>query len=167
VQRSLVPFYKLYHEEHGFYDGLTISAYIDEIGQLIKDSGAKTILDYGCGKGYQYKVHKLHKRWPPVKIKCFDPAVDKYAAEPNGQFDGVICCDVLEHIPRDELPAVLAQLVSLAKMWLFIAVCCRKADHDLPNGQNEHVIIEPQGWWLETLDQAIPKTIPFHLRFTP
>ena len=86
----------------------------------------------------------------------YDPAVPEFAAPLFGQFDGVICTDVLEHVPEDELPDVIGDLVRLSRMWCFVSVCCRPArpNKNLPGGRNAHVTIRPQEWWLERLLEA-------------
>ena len=62
----------------------------------------------------------------------YDPAVQGIDVKPEGQFDGVMCTDVLEHIPEDELDTVIADLAGYAKQWAFIAVCCRPAKKTFP-----------------------------------
>ena len=64
-----------------------------------------------------------------------------------GQFDAVVCTDVLEHVPIEELDGVIADLVGYARLWCFISVCCRRAQAGhkrLPGGRNVHVTIRPR-----------------------
>ena len=66
-------------------------------------SGAKTLLDYGAGQGWQYTEECYHVLWN-IMPTLYDPAVAAFHVKPSQRFDGVICTDVLEHIPEAELP---------------------------------------------------------------
>ncbi len=83
----------------------------------------------------------------------YDPAVARYAAMPPGSYDGVICSDVLEHVPRDELDDVLADCFGAARKFVFFSICCRAAHKSLPNGMNCHVTIEKPAWWTRRLQE--------------
>ena len=37
------------------------------------------------------------------KIHLYDPGVEEYSIYPKNKHDGVICTDVLEHIPEDDI----------------------------------------------------------------
>lgn len=164
---SLIPAYQRLHQQ-GKFPGLSIRAYIPQITELVMASGAKTLLDYGCGTGLQYTEECYHVFWN-IMPTLYDPAVPAYSQRPTGQFDGVICTDVLEHIPENELDAVVQDLVQFSKMWCFVSVCCRpaKANKNLPDGRNAHVTIRPESWWREKLGKAFAGKAALHLEFTP
>jgi hypothetical protein len=168
MHRSLVPQYVENHKR-GLYGGLSMTPYVYRIGKLIRKTGARTILDYGCGKAQGYRHRRWHHDWGEVKLTLFDPAVAAFAQEPEGKFDGVLALDVLEHIPREngELDATIAQLVDLTGKWAFIAVCCRPAHCKLPDGRNEHVTIEPPIWWRDKLGDAFDGKARLVLEFSP
>ena len=131
--------------------GLSILRYRDQIAALVKRFGAKTILDYGCGAGDQWKQpHRLHRelslRWFDVRL--YDPAFD-HNEKPWGKFDGVLCSDVLEHVPEAELDALIATLFGHARLFVWASVCCRPAKKTFSDGTNLHVTLQPMEWWRE------------------
>ena len=167
MNRSLVPYYVQNHAD-GQYPGYTLARYVGPIALLVRVTKTKTILDYGCGKGYQYTRKFWHHRWRGIMPTLYDPAVKEFSELPEGKFDGVVCTDVLEHIPEEELDEVISELVNYAEKWCYIAVCCRKAQCKLRNGMNEHVTIKPPRWWKEKLRSAFARSpAKVHIAFTP
>jgi hypothetical protein len=72
---------------------------------------------------------------------------------PNGKFDGVICTDVLEHIPEPEIDWNLWRLFAYANKFLLLTVCCRAAKKTLPSGENCHITVQPMEWWLAKVQE--------------
>lgn len=98
-----------------------------KIKDIIDRTQAKTLLDYGCGKGKQYNPafntedgKTLEQFWG-VDIFKYDPGVPKFSAEPAGKFDVVICVQVLNTIPTSDLPWVIERLYSFANRAVFVA----------------------------------------------
>lgn len=147
----LLEQYGLLHAR-GMFPGMSILQWGPEIAEIVGEFKSKTILDYGCGLGLQYRRERIHRLWansPPV---LYDPAVERYSAKPEGQFDGVLSTDVLEHIPEEELDAVLTEIFGYATQWVFLSVCCRPSKHILfDDGTNVHVTVKPQEWWNERI----------------
>src|SRR6185369_3732176 len=96
------------------FAGTSLIPHIGEIRDLIGATESRTILDYGSGKGLQYRPHaivldavdaeSIAEYWDVDVVKCYDPAVPEFARLPDERFDGVICTDVLEHCPKEDLP---------------------------------------------------------------
>ena len=161
---SLIPQYQQMHAQ-GKFPGLSVLKFADEIGAICTEYGISTILDYGSGRGDQYlPPHSLDKRWG-ADVTMYDPAVAGIDWLPPDQFDLVLCSDVLEHVPLQELPALFENIFSRAKHRVFLTVCCRGAKKNLPNGQNAHVTIMPMDWWEAEIRKYATK--PFILRETP
>lgn len=134
--------------------GLSLVQHADAIGELIRKHGAKKLLDYGSGAGQAYaKPHRLHLKWGVDIPRRYDPAFAKFAAKPVGKFDGVICSDVLEHIPEENVDAFIAKLFEHAERFVFASVCCRPAQKTFPDGTNLHVTLHPLEWWVEHFKQ--------------
>ncbi|MCR4331294.1 MAG: methyltransferase domain-containing protein [Sulfuricaulis sp.] len=141
---------KQYRKLHGQqkFPGYSILKFVPEIADLVAEFRSKRLLDYGCGAGYQYRRERVHVLWGVEMPTLYDPAVAEHNATLIGQFDGVICTDVLEHVPEDELPQVVGEIARFARQWAFISVCCRPSKHIVfEDGQNVHVTIHPFEWW--------------------
>jgi len=144
------------------FDGRSLIPQAVRIGTLIRETGASTLLDYGCGKGTQYapatiddgsgrKYDSIVDYWGIDSVHCFDPGYAPYSERPAGQFDGVVCTDVLEHCPEEDIPWILDEIFGYARRFVYANVACYPAKKHLPNGENAHCTIKPVEWWAELL----------------
>lgn len=127
--------------------------------QLIEHTNAKTVFDYGCGKGQQYQdmpiadsdgkiaANSIKEYWGVDKITLYDPAVESHNTLPKGKFDAVLSTDVLEHITVEDIPWVVAEQFSYAKKFVFANIACYPALATLPDGSNAHTTIRSPEWW--------------------
>jgi len=150
-----IDLYRQYHKNQALYPGNTLEEHSPLIANLIAQHDVETVLDYGCGKGYQYTKHMVHKQWGVIPV-LYDPAVPEFDEKPIGTFDMVLCTDVLEHVPEDELGGILGEIRAYTEKLAFFSVCTRKAMAVLPNGENAHCTIKRQGWWIETIRSEFP-----------
>ena len=145
------------------FPGTSLGPHIRRIKQWIERTGARTILDYGAGKGLQYRPHKvlldgahvadgIAEYWDVDEVRCFDPGYAPHSARPEGRFDGVICTDVLEHCPEEDLPWILDEIFGYAKAFVYMNVACYPARKTLPNGENAHVTVRPPDWWRKLVE---------------
>jgi hypothetical protein len=143
-----VKLLKQYREMHekGSFNGRSLKKHVPEIGRLIKETDSKTILDYGSGKGV---CHKDRTKVWGVEITQYDPAVKGIDVLPNHMFDAVICTDVLEHVPEDELDETLKNIFCRAEKLVYLSISTKPANKTLPNGLNAHVTVKPPEWWIE------------------
>lgn len=140
------------------FPGNRLLPYVQTIRQLTKKHGAKIILDYGCGKGLQYKgpvqlpdgtrVSLIKDHWGVEEIVGYDPAFEPFSRLPEGKFDGVISTGVLEHCPEEDVPWILDEMFAYARKFLLFNVACFPANKRLPNGQNANCTIQKKEWWL-------------------
>jgi hypothetical protein len=142
------------------FPGFSLDAQLARIKQMISLTGADTLLDYGCGKGQQYGPRPVKDdagvTWPSVidywdigEVVCYDPCYEPYNKLPQGKFDGVICTDVLEHCPEQDVAWIVAEIFGYATRFVFANVACFPARKRLSNGENAHCTIQPVGWWTE------------------
>jgi len=114
--------------------------YHNQIRALMDRYNAKTVLDYGCGKGEQYSTlnsYVLHGAPPHVNtepmtfqtrinaqsIYKFDPCVEEFNIEPvDKKFDAVICTQVLGSIPDVDIPWIKDKLMNYATKFVFIGL---------------------------------------------
>jgi len=129
-----------FQESNKSWAGYDVVKYQKCIKDLVDRYGAKTILDYGCGKGLQYKdrlpygggagIELPESKWKTfdeylgVSVYCYDPCVAGFEQLPPAgtKFDGVICTQVLNSIPDADMPWVRERLESYAEQFCFIGV---------------------------------------------
>lgn len=167
-------------DEKYFEDGVRhrVSAYenyrwmpertIREASSIINNIKFDTVLDYGCAKGFMvYALRLLGKEAYGADVSEYavtncHPNVKDYlqvienTEQLTGGWDLIIAKDVLEHIPKDVIPSVLAELRRRCKT-LFVAVPLgdgkryriREYEMDVT-----HIVREPEEWWLKTIVEA-------------
>jgi hypothetical protein len=163
---KLLDQYVAIHQDPDVFEGYSGAAFFKEIAQLIRSTGTRTVLDYGCGKGRQYATSRWRKMRREIKLAKYDPAVPEFATPHSGPVHGIICTDVLEHVPEEELDGLLSQLAGKAEKWMFFSICCRPSNRFLPDGTNCHVTVKPEKWWLELLKQYRKPGLQIVVRFT-
>ena len=147
------------------YPGISMLPHAKRIKELIDRTGARTVLDYGCGKGYQYDLHRVTipgagvwdsviDYWDIDEVRCYDPCYARYSKLPEGKFDGVISTDVLEHCCEDDMPWIVAEMFAFAGRFVFASVACYPAKTTLPNGENAHATVRPLAWWQQIFADA-------------
>ncbi len=138
------------------YNGKSTLIYAKLIKEIIEKNDIKTMLDYGCGKGFYYdnpfnsnglNIKSLRSYWK-IDIDLYDPCFDKYSIlDDNKKFDLTICIDVLEHIPTSDINWVLEKIIGKANKYVFMNIACHPAIALLPNKKNAHISIKPPQWW--------------------
>lgn len=140
------------------FPGQSLFAHLTAIKELVQATGAKTLLDYGAGKGLQYRPQPIiiegrrvadgvAEYWDVDEVHCYDPGYQPYSQLPQGKFDGVVCTDVLEHCPEEDLPWILDEILGYATSFAYLNVACFRARKSLPSGENAHVTIRSPEWW--------------------
>jgi hypothetical protein len=95
------------------FGGKSLRDHVAPIAALVRTRRARTILDYGSGKGQMYEAlpgespnsrRKTLRAWGGAKVTCYDPGYAPFAAPIEEEYDGVVCTDVLEHVADDDIP---------------------------------------------------------------
>jgi len=147
------------------FPGKSLLPQAGRVKRLIEATSALTVLDYGSGKGKQYEPTTLTDgkggSWPGVldywevdEVVCYDPCYAPYARLPDVTFDSVICTDVLEHCPEQDMTWIVEELFAYARRFVFANVACYPASKRLPSGENAHCTIKPPEWWQEIFETA-------------
>ena len=140
--------YKKLHKQYKY--GKSSEKLYNEILPLVKEINPKSILDYGCGQS------KLIDMLPCEQRYRYDPAVEEYSIlSTTNQVDLVICIDVLEHIPLEDLNETLVMIRHFSNNVIF-DIGIKPATHILPNGQNAHCTVKSIEWWIEYLKTFFP-----------
>src|SRR6478736_7415044 len=84
-----------HHANSKTYSGRFLRPHKPWLTDLIQRLDIKSALDYGCGKGEQYRWvdpadgQTLEQTWG-FEVEKFDPAWPPYSAEPRGRYDLVM-----------------------------------------------------------------------------
>lgn len=149
--QGVIEQYRLMHGNPKMFRGRLADVYCAEIAALCQETSAETLLDYGSGKGHQYSLHRQHETHAFPEPHCYDPGVMELAQKPKGQFDGVLCLDVMEHIPEAHVEEVLAEIFAYARKFVFLVIFTAPARKHLPDGRNCHLSVQPPAWWDEKI----------------
>lgn len=146
IQEQYINLYRELHKTDEF-PGTELAPHVDAIAALVKQTNSTTLLDFGCGKGQQYSIDNLHECWGGILPTLYDPGFPEHDVKPDGLWDGVICTDVLEHVPEAAIRDVLGDIISRSNKFVFLNVSIRVARAVLPNGENAHCTVKPPEWW--------------------
>ncbi len=157
-----------HHARSKTFDGRFLLRYRKEIKAIIDEFGIRTMLDYGCGKGRQWRdpindEGLMLADYFGVDVTKYDPAWPDFAAEPVGKFDIVVCTQVLGSIPIGDLPWAVNRLYSFAEKAVFVGENLgpvKKVIHD-------HMKAEmPHGWDHDQWAAAVkhPGPVPGYLK---
>lgn len=135
------------HDGNPNYGGTIKQAFVDMTVSALSATGSKTLLDYGCGKGWLIPCLEGHIQsgWG------YDPAIPEKSREPDPA-DLVTCFDVMEHIEPECLDQVLTHIRSLALKAALFVIDTEPALKTLSDGRNAHLIQEGADWWLPKLE---------------
>jgi SAM-dependent methyltransferase len=122
-----------FQQNNKSWAGYDVVKYQMKIKDLVNRYRATTILDYGCGKGMQYKEplpYASEDNWQTfneylgVTVYKYDPCVPEHSTLPpvGTKFDGVICTQVLNSIPDDDMPWVRDLLENYATKFCFVGL---------------------------------------------
>lgn len=142
------------------FDGRSLMPHVQAIGNCIRGSQSKTLLDYGCGKAGAYDhataqtpdgktLEGLKAIWGLEEVRLYDPGFAPHQEFPVGKYDAVISTDVLEHITKEDMDWVIEEILGFANKFVFLNIACYPAKKILPNGENAHITQESPGWWLD------------------
>ncbi len=141
---KLIEQYKILHSK-GVY-GTSSEKLYDDILPLLSEVNHYRVLDYGCGQSNLINMLPI-----PCPYK-YDPAIEEYNKWPPSAtvIDLVICTDVLEHIPEEQIKDTLEVIRSFSKKVIF-SIAVVPSVKQLPNGDNAHCTVQPKEWWIEKI----------------
>ena len=154
---------KMFHEKaEDIFDGKSLKYFFLPIKQIIDLTKSQSLIDFGCGKAKFYfdkitikeiKYNNVIEYWKIQDYYLYDPGVDIFSTYPKIKMDGVICIDVVEHIPPDDVIIFIENIFKLAKKFVFIVIACYPAGKKLPDGRNVHLSIKNPKEWEEIISK--------------
>lgn len=145
------------------------------IKTLMAKNDCRSILNFGCGNPDAFLKHTFIDKKTFIKhdgidkhpvynsiydflgkpyYKMYDPGIEGLQEYPDFPSEMVVCTDVLEHIPHQDIPWFLDELIKLTTKVLHVSIHLGPAVTVLPDGRNAHVTIKPREWWLWKIHQA-------------
>jgi len=113
-----------------------------------------SVLDYGTGKGLF--PNALKQALPSLKVGAYDPAVEAFSQKPAKPFDLVTSFDVLEHVERGSIHAVLEEIHRLSRQIVYLQIDLQPAVKRLSSGRNAHILLAPPDWWVAQIAAHFP-----------
>lgn len=149
-----------HHLESKTYSGSLMRPHVPYLSAMIERLGIASALDYGCGKGAQYRwqipAHggqTIEQLWG-FEVTKFDPCYAPYAAEPEGLFDLVLCTHTLSLLPAADLEWALKRLFGFARRAVYIA--------EKIGGRKKREVADPQGRAIgRTVEEWLDQIAPF------
>ena len=140
---------------------------------LLRRCGAKTVLDAGCGSGKLMHAlieqcgNEFHVHGFDIAENCLDPFFDEIKNDIltvgvlwnkedfNKEYDAIICCDVLEHIPTEKVELVLDNFYCCTKTFCYLAIALQD-DYFGPRivGTPLHLTVKEPDWWISKIKNA-------------
>ena len=129
------------------------------------DLEKQNIVDLGCGraelagllpfKSYTgvdlstYQLEKNQETNTKENVTFLRHSVDALPFT-DMQFDLAICCDVMEHIPKDRVLRVLKETFRIAHS-VMLVIDCAPAKLSDAHGKNLHCTVQPREWWMRQI----------------
>lgn len=161
MAHSLVDEYAKLHARHR-YGATARHALADMLPHILALKPA-SLIDFGCGQSNLAFLIAAKAGIP--EIHRYDPAIPSISTLPNKRVELAVNVDVMEHIPDEEIDAVLASIAAAAAQVLFV-IDIGPAKMLLSDGRNAHVSQHGADWWLARLKPHFPtiRQMPIHRR---
>ena len=115
------------------WDGRDTFKYRRQIRDLVQHYNCKTLLDYGCGKGHQWRDSHIFlpeeypqkfQTWLGIdQVSLYDPCVEEFAQDPVlKKYDIVSCTQVIGSIPDADITWLKQRLMSYTGQVCFIGL---------------------------------------------
>lgn len=146
--KEYIEQYKKLYELKPRYGASSVKL-LNYILPVIKEYKPISVLDYGCGRS---PLIDMIAEQVPIKPFRYDPVFEEFSSLPNEKMDFLICTDVLQHVPLNDLHNVLTEISSISSNCYFHIKC---TDHptNFPNGKPTNCTVYPKEWWKEKLSE--------------
>ena len=152
-----------------------LSTHADAIAALVNLSNSRTVLVYGSDMGAPRHAvpnsdtggpNGAKPLWGDARVTFYDPVTSSCSEPPqdlrNAQFDGVVCLDVLDHLPEEDIPWCLDEVFGCARRFVYAAVTCYQRKTRLPNGEHAHCTVKHPDWWTHRFETTAKRYPDLH-----
>jgi SAM-dependent methyltransferase len=145
------------------FDGAGIKPFIPDLLNIVKEYGGN-ILDFGCGKAVHWTKRVVEGKSLSefldkylVGFRRYDPYHSLYCSKPTGTYDIVICTDVLEHIPIEDVSKLLQEIAGYTRSGgiILFTVNTKLSRNAFLDGTNMHVTLLNEEEWIKIIDENI------------
>lgn len=158
MSEKLIDQYRVIHSRERYGD--TSVKNLPYMLPLVDELGPTSIIDFGCG---QSRLADALREATGARVARYDPAIPQHSVKPEGTFDLLTNVDVLEHVPEEELDALIAEMAAFAKNAI-IVIDTGPAVLILPDGRNAHITQHDAAWWAERLGRHFGYLEPVRMR---
>jgi hypothetical protein len=148
--------YYTYHhaQDDNFFmgSGKLFKSHANKMKTLIEMTGSSTLLDYGSGKGFQYSTLNTDSYWN-VSVDCYDFAIPEFKTLQDKKYDGVLCMDMLDLVPEEEIDQVLTDIFSRATKFVYIVIRNWPSKKVFEDGNSISVNMNSKEWWDNKISQ--------------
>ena len=120
-------------------------------------------IDYGCGPAFAY--HEGNQAWKLAmetgsKYRLYDPCHPPFDKFPTIEsVPGIMCIDVLEHIPETDTKATLDYLFGVCTEWMFLFISTKRGARGFINhDESTHCTLKTRDEWKNIIDEYAKQT---------
>lgn len=117
-------------------------------------------IDYGCGPAYSYMPVKGRQMYELAKqtqshFILYDPCHERFANFPNVEsVPGIMCVDVIEHIPETDVYATLDYLFSVCSQWMYLFISTKRSARPFEDmSDNTHCTLKTRNEWIDIVNR--------------
>ena len=123
-----------------------------EVAKFVEQYHPNSLIDWGCAQGNL--LNRIEQDYPWIReLGGYDPGNPDYSTVPQGRYDCLVSCDVIEHFEPADLDANLKLMQSKFTGAAYLIIACYPAKKHLSDGRNAHLIVETPEWWLDHIGQ--------------
>ena len=139
------------------------SDFQEHIEKLSTTTQSRTLLDYSFGLGSSLI------RSPGPLVSRYNPAFAPQTPASCEAADGVVCTDILDFLPDEDVPWMLEELFRHALRFVSVLVSAVPYEQHLPNGSRLQGRTRTLPWWRAHLDSLSPRypALQWHLTLQP